>query len=287
MNGNFLAWRDDTRSKEADEFVRKNGFSLPLNIFQILSFFIYIIIIVLIIFISASIIEPLFLFFYVAFAILVVAIFILSYKVTIIDPVDPLSFKYINTKSTDEQVKDLYHCTVCGFVDSKSKHCKVCNKCVAVFDHHCMWVNNCVGVKNYKYFVALLSVLTMFNCLVSIFCIIYFVNALTTETVKNYWKEFYGSYNSIVFYVLLSSLFILNGIIFILLLQLLGLHIFLMKKKMTTYEYVVNRGSEENKNIRTFFEWIVVDKKRLKKSKEKKKDIENLEAEQEMTVKDS
>jgi len=43
-------------------------------------------------------------------------------------------------------------------IDSNTKHCSYCNKCVSDFDHHCKWLNTCVGGKNYKlFFGALLS----------------------------------------------------------------------------------------------------------------------------------
>ena len=40
----------------------------------------------------------------------------------------------------------------------RSKHCSLCNACVAKHDHHCPWFNTCIGEHNFRWFLLFLFV---------------------------------------------------------------------------------------------------------------------------------
>ncbi|XP_053749658.1 palmitoyltransferase ZDHHC11-like isoform X1 [Panthera pardus] len=156
--------------------------------------------------------------------------------------------------SKHTRVIENQYCHLCEVVVSqKAKHCGACNKCVSDFDHHCKWLNNCVGGRNYRYFFcSLVSALASLLCLISILLYIFIQYSVNPEVLRTHplyegvskdtWLLFLPFFpvktkalvvlGIGVFVLLLSALsFLLPGYLFI-------FHLFLMFKKLSTYEYV-------------------------------------------------
>lgn len=53
-------------------------------------------------------------------------------------------------------------CKTCQiYRPERSSHCKICDNCIEVFDHHCPFVSACIGKNNYRYFMSMVVVLTL------------------------------------------------------------------------------------------------------------------------------
>ncbi|KAK8741323.1 hypothetical protein OTU49_002615, partial [Cherax quadricarinatus] len=81
-------------------------------------------------------------------------------------PLPQSRLDFSDMHSGGEKSDDWTVCARCEmYRPPRAHHCRICQRCIRRMDHHCPWINNCVGEWNQKYFLQFL----MFVGLMSIY----------------------------------------------------------------------------------------------------------------------
>ncbi|KAL5477878.1 hypothetical protein EMCRGX_G024732 [Ephydatia muelleri] len=123
-------------------------------------------------------------------------------------------------------------CDSCKFYrPPRCSHCSICDNCVESFDHHCPWVDNCIGKRNYKYFFYFVSFLTVFILSGFGWCVL----SIVLYAGNNQWTSV------IIEFILLA----VGMLVFIPVVGLTGFHCGLVCMGRTTNEHITGkfRGS--------------------------------------------
>ena len=140
----------------------------------------------------------------------------------------------------------------------RSKHCKLCDKCCTKFDHHCIYVNKCIGLKNQKYFFFFILT-TLLNTTVFVANICLHLNNFKLKLEQKHLEQPIEDRISFLYYLAASPyhiwlviLAVMNGLPMIMVVVLLVLQLRVISLGFTSQYPPPFDFTEVSKNTKTY-----------------------------------
>ena len=117
-----------------------------------------------------------------------------------------------NNKNNKENcdLKNNEICQYCYIVKHYGiKHCLICNKCIYMKDHHCSWINKCIGQFNIKYFILFLLYLFLASY-ISFIQNCYFI--ITKKFIKIIFEYSFNEQIFLIIFVILDIIYVIISI---------------------------------------------------------------------------
>eukprot|EP00164_Ancoracysta_twista_P003674 GFYU01004920.1.p1 GENE.GFYU01004920.1~~GFYU01004920.1.p1 ORF type:complete len:406 (+),score=74.90 GFYU01004920.1:118-1335(+) len=154
------------------------------------------------------------------------------------------------------------YCAICHiWRPPRTSHCKWCNACFERYDHHCPWVGNCIGVRNYRKFIWFLTTLECYAFFVIGACLTQLILIGDENEQDDFFDTFFAAISDapvaliLIFFVFLAILFVAG---------LCGFHTFLMCTNQTTNEQLkgqfVGKGNPYSSGVCSNFNEILCSK---------------------------
>jgi len=130
-------------------------------------------------------------------------------------------------------------CVKCvNFKPLRAHHCSICDACVLRMDHHCPWINNCVGHYNQRYFLLMIFHVFVGTGMFALFGMPLFLG----EEYKKF-SAFRTHLFTMIFWMCIA--------IFVIMIPFNGWNWYLAITGQTTIEFWMQRPDQEN-NVEDF-----------------------------------
>ncbi|KAI8812725.1 DHHC palmitoyltransferase-domain-containing protein [Cladochytrium replicatum] len=138
------------------------------------------------------------------------------------------------------------YCETCNiWRPPRTSHCSACGHCVEVHDHHCPWMANCIGKRNYRFFFAFLVSCLLLDIYVFAWSVAYIVILIRSGP-----RQFRDFFDVLAHHPVVLLLILFTFLMMFSLLGMVAYHSWITSENLTTHEQLRSQVYYETMNGR-------------------------------------